>query len=275
MSEISCEIIKDLLPSYVDGICSVQTVELVEGHLENCAECRGTAEHMKSTDMGGCFEENGEDLEHIDYMKKLKQHILNKSLFSFGILFLLVVVGMVMVLYKGGSVSVYWYYFSGPILLVAAYVLLADHTVESRAAKWKLRIGIIGGGSIVYMGILENWMLHVIRTGRFPKGMAQADIGPFVYSQFVMVALLCAVLFIVAISMSIRTGNRCSFVLVLSCMGGCAALTFISLLKRMDEKENFFGLRNRVLGVILLEGIVFLFLFWMIERRKRKEKMIY
>ncbi len=270
MSEIGCEIIKDLLPSYVDGICSVQTVGLVEEHLKNCAECREMTERMRAGDIGHELGENVDALECINYMKKLKRHILNKSLFSFGILFLVIVIGMVTVLYKGGSVSVYWYYVSGPILVMAAYFLLADHTSESRSARWKLWMWGIGGVSIIYMGILENWTLHMIRTGNYPRGMEQAELGPFVYFQLVVIALICAVIFIAAIGFSIRTGNRCSFLLVLSCMGGSAALTLISLLRRMEEQENFLGVRNRVLGVIWLEGIVFLLVFWMLDRRKQR-----
>ncbi len=33
---ISCEIIKDLLPLYHDGVCSVDSTKAVEEHLEHC-----------------------------------------------------------------------------------------------------------------------------------------------------------------------------------------------------------------------------------------------
>ncbi len=38
--KISCNIIQDLLPLYVDKVCSAETVELVEKHLEVCEDCR-------------------------------------------------------------------------------------------------------------------------------------------------------------------------------------------------------------------------------------------
>ena len=37
---MKCNVIKDILPSYVDGICSEDTVELIEEHLHNCVECK-------------------------------------------------------------------------------------------------------------------------------------------------------------------------------------------------------------------------------------------
>ena len=47
MKEISCNIIRDLLPLYVDGVVSEDTSELVESHLEECEECRKEAERIK------------------------------------------------------------------------------------------------------------------------------------------------------------------------------------------------------------------------------------
>lgn len=37
---MNCNIIKDLLPSYIDGVCSEETINLVEDHIERCEECR-------------------------------------------------------------------------------------------------------------------------------------------------------------------------------------------------------------------------------------------
>ena len=45
----NCEIIKDLLPLYVDNICSSQTREIVEEHLNECADCRAYLKELKET----------------------------------------------------------------------------------------------------------------------------------------------------------------------------------------------------------------------------------
>ena len=47
MSKISCHIIQDILPLYVDGIVSEDTKEMVEEHLRECESCRKEAEHMQ------------------------------------------------------------------------------------------------------------------------------------------------------------------------------------------------------------------------------------
>lgn len=38
--KISCEIVQDLLPLYCDGVCSQDSRQAVEAHLENCEKCR-------------------------------------------------------------------------------------------------------------------------------------------------------------------------------------------------------------------------------------------
>ena len=47
MKEISCNIIRDILPLYVDEAVCEETKELVEEHLFTCEDCRKEAEMMK------------------------------------------------------------------------------------------------------------------------------------------------------------------------------------------------------------------------------------
>lgn len=41
-----CNIIKDLLPIYMDNCCSIESKQLVDEHLEECGECKDSYEHM-------------------------------------------------------------------------------------------------------------------------------------------------------------------------------------------------------------------------------------
>ena len=41
-----CNIIKDILPLYVEDMVSADTSAFVEEHLEKCAECRAELEDM-------------------------------------------------------------------------------------------------------------------------------------------------------------------------------------------------------------------------------------
>ena len=46
--KLNCEIIRDLLPSYIDGLTSQESNRLVEEHLESCAECREYLKEMQA-----------------------------------------------------------------------------------------------------------------------------------------------------------------------------------------------------------------------------------
>lgn len=47
MEKMSCNIIYDLLPLYLDGLCSEESQKVVEEHLEHCQECGQALELMK------------------------------------------------------------------------------------------------------------------------------------------------------------------------------------------------------------------------------------
>lgn len=44
---MNCNIVEDLLPSYVDGICSEETVAAVEKHIEHCQRCKDSMQMMQ------------------------------------------------------------------------------------------------------------------------------------------------------------------------------------------------------------------------------------
>lgn len=48
MKDVSCEVIRDLLPLYEDGAVSEETAELVRVHLKDCAECREELRKMRT-----------------------------------------------------------------------------------------------------------------------------------------------------------------------------------------------------------------------------------
>ena len=54
---MECGIIRDLMPSYVDGLTSEESSRAVEEHVQECAECRDFLNAMK------------EDLESEKYPK--------------------------------------------------------------------------------------------------------------------------------------------------------------------------------------------------------------
>ena len=47
MEKISCNIARDLLPLYIEGILSEETAQVVEMHLQTCKSCKKDFETMR------------------------------------------------------------------------------------------------------------------------------------------------------------------------------------------------------------------------------------
>lgn len=68
-----CEIVKDLLFCYNDGIASNSSKELVESHIKDCETCRLALEEMQK-------DKNQQDnKEEIDYLKKINKKMKRKT----------------------------------------------------------------------------------------------------------------------------------------------------------------------------------------------------
>lgn len=65
-----CEIIKDLLPLYVDKVCSKETNELVEKHLKECEDCR---EYYNAIQENSSIDKLDEVKSLKNFSKKLKR----------------------------------------------------------------------------------------------------------------------------------------------------------------------------------------------------------
>ncbi len=75
---IPCEVIEDLLPSYIDGLTSPVTTELVRKHLESCESCRRKYQEMTGT----LPEITEEDHAEIDYLKKTRKRTVQSMIAS-------------------------------------------------------------------------------------------------------------------------------------------------------------------------------------------------
>lgn len=45
---MECNVVRDLMPLYVDGCCSEESRRIVEAHMESCASCKLLMEEMKT-----------------------------------------------------------------------------------------------------------------------------------------------------------------------------------------------------------------------------------
>lgn len=101
--KMECDIVKDLLPLYVEGMVSEKSSEAVKEHLLECRECRDTYEKMKFPEPKVEFETKpGESFKK--YVKKRKMRFGWKV----ALITVLVVISLVMIwlLLMGGAMAV-------------------------------------------------------------------------------------------------------------------------------------------------------------------------
>ena len=71
---MKCEVIRDLMPLYLDECCSEGSRELVEEHLKECDSCRKMAEQMRKELIVGT-EEKQENLREEELLQTGKEVI--------------------------------------------------------------------------------------------------------------------------------------------------------------------------------------------------------
>lgn len=77
-----CGIIKDILPLYIDEVCTPESKEAVEEHISNCESCKSFYDAMQSTDGFSVPISVEEDVSMANSLKAVKQSISKKILYG-------------------------------------------------------------------------------------------------------------------------------------------------------------------------------------------------
>lgn len=69
-NDLTCAVVRDLLPSYVEGLTSEETNTAVDAHLAGCADCMARKKAMTVPEEPA---EQAETAKEVDYLKKVKR----------------------------------------------------------------------------------------------------------------------------------------------------------------------------------------------------------
>ena len=76
---MKCEIIRDLIPLYIDGLTSKESNQEIEKHLKNCEECQKYYQEMTG-DIDNFSVITNEEIEDVNLIKKIKKKNRKKAL---------------------------------------------------------------------------------------------------------------------------------------------------------------------------------------------------
>ena len=138
MKNISCNIIEDLLPLYVDDVCGDETREIIEEHIKDCRGCRQKLEQMKSNLPLDNMDDNFDDSKIIRKLSDIwvKNTRIDK---------------------KAGIIVVVFYVFAIVALFIMEWMNQQAHqTFDFRYSiahlMFRVFIGISVGGLIAFLG---------------------------------------------------------------------------------------------------------------------------
>lgn len=77
-NDLSCGVVRDLLPSYVENLLGEDSREAVERHLKTCPACRAQMEAMTSPSEAAKAAEAAESAKEVDYLKRVKKGTAKK-----------------------------------------------------------------------------------------------------------------------------------------------------------------------------------------------------
>lgn len=130
-----CEIIRDLLPLYVDDICSGKSRELVDEHLKECAECNDLLDRLRRTEIESDLKEEKEDA--LSYgVRKFKQLTARTGITASGLFMIPLLALLGLNLIAGSQLG--WFLIVLAALAVAASLIAVPIMVSESKLFWTL-----------------------------------------------------------------------------------------------------------------------------------------
>lgn len=91
MNKMQCYVAEDLLPEYVEGLCSEQTGRELEAHLQDCESCRKKMEEMRREE-GDTEKRKAVGIHDIEPFRKIDRELKKNRLIKVAVIVLLIAV---------------------------------------------------------------------------------------------------------------------------------------------------------------------------------------
>lgn len=255
MIKNECEIICDLLPLYVDDVCSDKTREAVKEHLAVCESCREKYENMKNTQLVA----EKANRKQKEFFRRLKQRQSIKN--AAGILVVAVIFVLLWHLKEvsGANLS----YAMIPLLSIAALILIESDNGWDKS--WQKLAGSVIAVLCIYEIGINEYIAHRICSGKAVFGLANVQIGPFVRYQ--IYAILGIGVVVLLVNCIWKKNNRFVSCLCIGAVG--LSYAYDSLYSRLDTLEVYLESLHRVECVLVPELLAVLGIILLIEKRKK------
>lgn len=155
--ELECEIVKDLLPLYVDGMVSNVSKKSIEEHLEHCKDC---TEMYQNMDFGLEEEKQPAEVEDVKrFLKKTKKMYFLYGLGGLSFIAILVCIIVDLALNKGAT----WSLIAGSAVIFANVLMYT--LLVCKENKGYITMSVVSVGTIVLLSIIQISRYYFMNTG--------------------------------------------------------------------------------------------------------------
>ncbi len=262
MAKIHCNIIHDLLPSYVDKIASEESNQMIEDHFRECKSCKKVYETLKEND----FVVEKADAGIAGYLKKLEW---KKRVEHRGMLLLTVFLFLLQIFLNfGNNATLFGDYVTQFSLYIAncifypMYVILLrnilgtwkEHRFYSKTEKGILTIE---GISLFYMiGMFYCLFIKMANGETRPYGLETHQTGPFLNGQLIVFIVVYFLMFFVYFILR-RKERKYNQNIMIMLLAGIAI--FLNIRVGMHGMESVLSMIKVVsicLGAVIIESIL-------------------
>lgn len=262
MSKRECDIIKDLLPSYVDEICSEASKEWIEEHLKECEECRKTVSMLRDTEISAKKLEQ----ESLEAGRKVIRKNLRRSVFNLGLCILTAFLMFLVFELDGVQIPNIALYIVFPIGLLMTWLTFRNQTKLRTWDKWDFVMTIVVILATGYGAAMMKYGFSQTVKGEAIFGLALNKFGPFLYGQMVLAAVFCFGVYVLQIVRTVRQGRSNSLPLCLSLTGIFLMMAYCSYMGNLRDLDTAGDFINNATLTVLIVGITCTFVFAMMDK---------
>ena len=256
--KMKCSVIQDLMPSYVDEICSQDSRELVREHVAECEQCKVKLEQMKSSQIVA----GNAPQKQVDYLKKIRTNILRKEWLGKFMLVILVFIEVAGVFSTRGSLINYsvgtGILFSALLMCGAGLAGNYGFSEKRKSAAAEICISAIG---LLLLVILSEYSMHSVLQGIVPFHLTEMHhVGPFLVNCYRVIILAEA---LILFWNTFKKQNN-AYATILNIVSLSLASNVNEILYHMeipDSFQNYVDMSNAFQLVLAVLGIVTCFLF--------------
>ena len=255
MGKVHCNIIRDLLPSYVDEITSEESNQMIEGHFKECEACKETYESLKKHD----FVANRADAGIAGYLNKIgkKKRIEHRGMFILA-LFLLVL----QIFLNFSSFALMSYLYIANCIFYPMYVILLLNVLDTwrehgSLAKMEKIIFAVGGISIFYiLGMFYYLFITMANGGRLPFDLEVRQTGPLLEGQIKGALAVYFLLLLLYFTVQGKVKNYNQNIVIMLLAGAAILWNVRASMYQMVDFLQIIKMVSILLAVVIVESVI-------------------